>query len=46
MLRSWVEKPPKPIAENAWQIASSQFMPQAFSATMPAAVKRRVDDPQ
>ena len=38
MLRSWVEKPPRPTAEKAWQTASNQPMPHSFSATMPAAV--------
>ena len=35
MLRSWVEKPPSPTAEKAWQMASNQHMPQALSATIP-----------
>ncbi len=38
MLASWVEKPPSPTAEKAWQIASNHDMPQIRSATMPTAV--------
>jgi len=38
MLRSWVEKPPSPTAENAWQMASNHDMRHTRSATMPAAV--------
>ena len=38
MLRSWVEKPPSPTAEKAWQMASNHDMPQMRSAAMPARV--------
>src|SRR5205807_3035125 len=39
MLRSWVEKPPSPTAEKAWQMASNHDMPPMRSAAMPARVR-------
>ena len=32
-LASRVENPPRPIAENAWQVASNQLMPASRSET-------------
>ena len=46
MLRSWVEKPPRPTAEKAWQMASNQDMPHTLSAMMPAAVSSAYTEPQ
>src|SRR6185437_5949728 len=37
-LWSWVEKPPRPTAAKAWQMASKVDMPHTLSATTPATV--------
>ena len=38
MFASWVEKPPSPTAEKAWQMASNHDMPHTRSAMIPAIV--------
>jgi hypothetical protein len=40
-LTSCVEKPPRAIAENPWQIASNQLIPAMRSATMAIEVRAR-----
>ena len=46
MLASWVEKPPRPTAEKAWQMASNQDMPHTRSATIAGDGEQRVHEPQ
>ena len=41
MLVWWVEKPPVPMVENAWQMASNGVMPTKYKLTAQAIVRKK-----